>query len=269
MKKDLHDEDEINVNKRSTDRVVFESTFAQRVSDTIEFLKDETKEFLEEFDPDGFDEFDFDEFSEMAFNQVDDLFDDLSKLKTKIVNSEGFPEIIRDSSKNAKMALNRDADYVRRAKRKYDRLNSNDDVLDSYKTNIRIIELCNKAISLNKRNWEAYYMKGLAYVNLEKYDEAIEEFIASLALNEDNLDLWLEIANANRLNKDYCDAIDVYNHVLEKDENSAKAFKGIALTYVDCGNYKKADEFFKKSNSIEKLDIGSEEIWNECQEKLA
>lgn len=269
MKKDTHDQDTINVNKRNTDRVVFESTFVQRISDSVDFLKNETKEFLEEFGPEDFDEFDFDEFGDMAFNQVDDFFDDLSKIKTKIVNSEGFPKFIRYSSNNAKAALNRDADYVRRAKRKYNRLNSNDEVLDSYKTNIRIIELCNKALNLNKRNWEAYYMKGLAYVNLEKYDEAIEEFITSLSLNKDNLDSWLGIANANRLNKDYCDAIDVYNRVLEKDENSAKAFKGIALTYVDCENYKKADEFFKKSHSIEKLDDESEEIWNECLAKLA
>lgn len=268
MKKELHDEDEIKVNKRSTDRVVFESEFIQRVSDSVDFLKDETKEFLYEFGPEDFDEFDFDEFSEQAFNQIDDLFDDLSKLKTRIVNSEGFPEFLKKPSKNAKVALNRDSDYVRRAKRKYDRLSSDDEFVDSYKTNIRIIELCDKAIHINKKNWEAYYVKGLALINLEKYDEGIEEFIASLALNEDNLDPWLEIANANRLNKDYGDAIDVYNHVLKKDDNSSEAFKGIAITYFDCGDYKKADEFFKKANSIEKLDIESSEIWDECLEKL-
>ena len=62
--------------------------------------------------------------------------------------------------------------------------------------------------------------------------------------------------------------IDVYNRVLEKDENSFEAFKGIALTYVDCQDYEKADEFFKKATSIQRLDFDSLAIWKECQEKL-
>lgn len=268
MKKDLHDEDEIKVNKRSTDRVFFESTFLQRVSDSMDFIKAETHEFLDEFEPEGFEDFDIEEFSEYAFNQVDDLFDDILKVKSKIVNPDDLPEVIRESSKNAKIALNRDSDYVRRAKRKLNRLNSDDGLVDSYKSNIRIIELCDKAIDLNKNNWEAYHVKGLALVNLEKYDEAIEEFITSLTFDKDNLAPWLDIANANRLNKDYDDAIDVYNRVLEKDENSFEAFKGIALTYVDCQDYEKADEFFKKATSIQRLDFDSLAIWKECQEKL-
>ena len=78
----------------------------------------------------------------------------------------------------------------------------------------------------------------------------------------------MEIANANRLNKEYEDAIDVYTHVLKKDEDSSKVFKGMAITYYDCGNYKKADEFFQKADSIETLDYESKEIWDECLEKL-
>ena len=268
MKKELHDEEDIKVNKRSSDRVVFESLLIQRISDSIDFIKNESKEFLEEFGHEEIDDFDIDEFGEYAFNQIDDFFDTISKVKSKIVNSDEFPEVIRESSKNAKVALNRDSDYVRRAKRKYDRLTSDDGLVDSYKSNIRIIELCDKAIEVNRKNWEAYYVKGLALINLEKYDEGIEEFIASLALNEDNLDPWLAIANANRLNKEYEDAIDVYTHVLKKDEDSSKAFKGMAITYYDCGNYKKADEFFQKADSIETLDYESKEIWDECLEKL-
>ena len=268
MKKDIHDEEDIDVNKRNTDRIVFESLFMQRISDSINFIKKESREFLDEFGHEEIDDFDVDEFGEYAFNQLDDFIDDLSKIKTKIVNSDDFPEFFKESSHNAKVALNRDSDYVRRARRKYDRLDSDDDLIDSYKNNIRIIELCNNAISINKKNWEAYYIKGLALVNLDKYDEAIEEFIASLALNQDNVDPWLEIANANRLNKDFDDAIDVYNHVLEKDGESSKIFKGIAWTYFDCGNYEKADEFFKKSNSIDMLDRESHDVWIECIDKL-
>ncbi|WP_407454775.1 tetratricopeptide repeat protein [Methanobrevibacter sp.] len=268
MKKDLHDEDEIKVNKRSTDRLFFESTLLQRVSDSMDFMKSETREFLDEFEPEGFEEFDLDEFTEYTFNQTDDFLDDLLRVKSKIVNPDDFPKVIRDASKNAKIALNRDSDYIRRAKRKLNRLNSDDGFVDLYKTNIRVIELCDMAIDLNESNWEAYYTKGLALVNLEKYDEAIEEFITSLSFDQDNIYPWLEIANANRLNKDYADAIDVYNRVLEKDENSYDAFKGIALSYFSCKNYQKADEFFKKATSIQRLDFDTLELWKECQKKL-
>ena len=268
MKKDSHDEDDIKVNKRSTDRLFFESTFLQRVSDSMDFIKGETREFLDEFGPEGFYDFDFDEFSEYAFNQVDDAFDDILKVKSKIVNPDDLPPVIRESSKNAKIALNRDSDYVRRAKRKLNRLNSDEGIVDSYKANIRAIELCDMATDLNKRNWEAYYIKGLALVNLEKYDEAIEEFITSLTFDKDNIDPWLEIANANRLNNDYDDAIDVYNRALEIDENSYEAFRGIALTYFACQYYEKADEFFKKATSIKRLDFDTLELWKECQKKL-
>ena len=266
MKKDLHDEDEIGVNKRSTDRLFFESIFLQRISDHMDFLRGETRDFLDEFEPEGFEDFDFDEVTEYAFNQADDLFDDLSKVKSKIVNSDEFPKVIRDTSNNAKIALNRDSDYVRRAKRKLNRLGPDDDLIDSYKANIRVIELCDKATDVNESNWEAYYIKGLALVNMENYDEAIEEFINSLKFNRKNVDLWLAIANANRLNRDYDDAVDVYNRVLEMDENSFEALKGTALTYADSENYKKADEFFDKANSIERLDIRTAAIWKECRD---
>ena len=42
MKKE--DED-IKVNRRKTDKVYFESTFIQQISDGIDFLRDESKEF--------------------------------------------------------------------------------------------------------------------------------------------------------------------------------------------------------------------------------
>lgn len=268
MKKESYDDDEIKVNRRRPDRIVVESPFVQRIFDGIDFLRDETKDFMEDVGSELFDDFDKEEFHEEASIQKEKILDQLAELKSTIVDMDDFPEFVNDSTRSVKYALNRDADYVKKAKRRYERLNSDYDLVRSYKSNIRIIELCDKAIDVNKRNWEAYYLKGLALINLEEYEVAIKELTSCIALNEDNLDPWLHIGNANRLNKKYEDAIEVYNHVLEKDENSSKALKGLGYTYFDCGNYQKADEFFRKSCAIEKLDKDSLRIWKECLDHI-
>ena len=101
--------------------------------------------------------------------------------------------------------------------------------------------------------------------NYEKYDDATEELIKSLALNDENLDAWFDVANSYRLNGEYNESLDVYNTILKRDEKSFKAFKGKALCYVGLEDYQNADNFFKKANSIKSLDDDSQEIWDEIK----
>ena len=265
MKKS-NDAEDIKVNKRSSDKVYFESILLQRISDRIDFLRDESKEILQDLDLNRFEDVDVSELSENTLDQISNIADDASQLRSEILNSEDFPKIIKEYSIDAKKALNRDSDYVRRAQR---RLNNQDssELVEFYKTNLRIIELCDKAIEVNSSNAEAYYLKGRALVNLDKYPQAIDEYINSLAI-EDDVNVWIAIANANTLNGDYDDAINVYDSVLKKDKDSFEAIKGKALTYYACENYKKADIEFKKAAAIDSLDSHSQEIWDECLEKI-
>lgn len=265
MKKS-YDEEDIEVNKRRTDKVFFESTLLQQISDGIDFLRDESKEILAELDISILEDVDLREFGESTLDQISDIADDISQFKSEIIDSDDFPEIIREYSNDAKKALNRDDDYVRRAQRRLDRQDS-EELVDFYKRNARILELCDKAIKVNPSNAEAYYLKGRALVNLDKYPQAIDEYVNSLAI-EDNVKVWIAIANANTLNGDYDDAISVYDSVLEKDENSFDAIKGKALTYYASEDYKKADEEFKKADALYSLDSASKEIWDECLEKI-
>lgn len=261
-------EEDIKVNRRSTDKVYFESPFVQSVYDSIDFLRDETKNILKDLDSNEFkqsiDEFDIEDFGEKTADHFSDIFDDLSLIRSKIINSDDLPEFVRDYSKNAKMALNRDEIYVRKAERKLNRINSDDELVHQYKVNIRIVELSDKAIAVNRLNWKAYYLKGLALTNLEKYDEAIEEFINSLALNEDNLDARLAIGNVNRLKREFNDALSIYDSVLRIDENSFEALLGKALTYYDWEKYGQACIFFKKADAIKALDEKYRKILDEC-----
>ena len=268
----MKDWDDIKINKRSTDKVFFESPLIQSISDKIDFLRDESKEILKELDStelkQQIDQFDIEKFGEDTINQIDDLIDELSQFKDKILDSEDIPDIVKESSNEFKANLNRDEIYVKKARKKLARLNNDDKLLDKYDASFRIIELCDKAIDLNYRNADAYYLKGIALINLGKYHEAVKQLIKSLALDGDNIDARLNVGNAYRLNREFDNAIDAYDSVLKRDENSFEAFKGKAVTYYYWEKYGKADECFKKANSIETLDEKSKEIWDICLNEL-
>lgn len=264
--------EDIKVSRRTSGKKYFESTFLQSISDRIEFLKDEADDLLGELDScelkQRYDELDLEEFSEDAIDQIEDVVSDISQFKYEIIDAEEVPDFIKDTSKNVKIALDRDQDYIRRAKRKFKRLESKEDLVDTYKINIRIIELCNKAIDVDEFNPEPYLLKGRALGNIEKYDEAVDEFINCLALDENNLDARLAIADINRLTGEYDDAIDVYDSVLKIDDDSFEAFRGKALTYFNMEKYIDADTFFKKADSISVLDYEDNEIWKKCKYNL-
>lgn len=267
MSKDWED---IKVNKRDSSKVVFESPLVQSIYDGIDHLKQETTEILKEMDTTEFkqnlDEFDIEEFGENTLDQFSDIAHDLSKFKDEVMEREEVPGFVRQYSKDAKIALNRDEEYLRRAKRKLNRIDSNR-FSNEYNANIRVVELCDKSIKINDSNYEAYYIKGIALTNLEEYSSAIDEFINSLVLNEDFIDARLAIANANRLNGDFNDAINVYDSVLKIEDESFEAFKGKAYTYYDWEKYGQASIFFEKASLITPLDEESVRIWDECLQK--
>lgn len=257
----MKDKEDINVNKKDGDKVYFETPIIQTIYDTIDGLRDEATEILNDLDS-SVDEMHIEELGETAIDYLSDFVDDLSQIKDEVFDSDDS-QAVRDM----KASLNRDADYVRRAKRKFDRLSDDDDMIDSYKVNIRVIELCNKAINVNSKNSEAYHLKGLALINFGQYDEAISQLIKSLALNDD-AEVRLAIADAYRLNGQQVDAIAQYESVLENASNSFDALKGEALAYFDLKEYEKSDVLFKKADSIGSLDGESQKIWDECKKNI-
>lgn len=256
--------------KRSTDRVIFESNLIQSVYDRIDSLRDESKGILREIDAreikQQWDEFDLEEFTEDTINQIDDVFDNISQFKDLMVHPEVFPDDVREQYRNTQAYLNRDADYLRRARSKLERLDS-EKLTNVYKTNNRVVELCDKAILVRPDNFDAYVIKGQALTNLKRYDDAIDAYITALSFKDD-VEVWFKIADANRLNRHFEDAIDVYDSILEKYDNSFEVFKGKARVYFDMKDYAECNKMFKKANEIDYLDKDSFNIWSECLEKL-
>ena len=263
MSKDWED---IEVNRKRNKKIVFESPLVQSIYDGIGYFKEETTEILREIDSKEFkqkiNEVDVGKLGETAINHFEDFADDLSRLKDEVIDSDDVPDFVKGSSRDFKKALNKDEDYIRRARSKLDKLES-DEMVDVERTNVRIIELCNKSIAINNKNHVPYYLKGIALTNLEDYDDAIEEFITSLALKDD-VDTRLAIANANRLNGDFEDAINVYDSVIVLDP--FKSLKGKAYTYYDWEKYDEASRAFKEASTLEALDDDDKKIWDECLE---
>ena len=153
MKKS-NDAEDIKVNKRSSDKVYFESILLQRISDRIDFLRDESKEILQDLDLNRFEDVDVSELSENTLDQISNIADDASQFRSEILNSEDFPKIIKEYSIDAKKALNRDSDYVRRAQR---RLNNQDssELVEFYQKNLKLNGICDKAIDVKYPNADA------------------------------------------------------------------------------------------------------------------
>ena len=263
MKKD--DGEDIDINPRKNDKVYFESAFIQNISDSIDYFKEETTEILRELDSEEFrqkiDVMDLEEFSEEAINNISEVFDEFSQFKDQVINHDELPEEVREFSRNTKAYLNRDEVYIRKAKRKLK--NSN-----SYKVSARVIELCDKAIELDGENPEPHYLKGQAFINLKNYDDAVDEFITALAIDENYINARMGIADVNRMKGEFEDALDVYDSVLSISRASSEALKGKAVTYFAMEEYRTADEFFIKSNAIKTVDDKSQEIWDLCRERM-
>lgn len=264
------DWEEIEVNERKSNRVIFESNLIQSVYDKIEYLRDESKEILVEIDSNGLkqqvDDFDLVEFTEGTICQIDDIIDDISKFKDSMIRPEDLPDDVVEKYRITQAYLNRDADYLRRARSKIKRLDT-ENLTEYYETNRRIVQLCDKAIAVRPDNFDAYVLKGDALVTLKMPVDAIDAYITALSLNDDD-EVWFKIADANRLNEDFEDAIDVYDSILAKYNKSFEVFIGKARVYFDMGNYAECDGMFRKANDLGYLDEDSLNIWSECLRKL-
>ena len=213
--------------------------------------------------PECGEEFEFYERPEDLIGDVLNQFlDDVDQLKNNAIEymkEMDIDDVFDDFTRNSKKALNQDAVYVVRARVKLE--NSGD--------NQRVVYLCNKALLVDDKNWEAYYLKGRALINLGRYDEAIDELINSLALNEDNLEARKYIAKASRLNGDLDYSLKIYDSILDVDDKYYEAILGKALIYFQLKDYAEADKLFKEANDISPVSGYAKHKWDFCLEKIS
>ena len=201
---------------------------------------------------------DTEHFVESIFNQ---FINDVNQIKNdaiQTIDEMTIDDAFDDFSRNSKKALNRDIIYINRARKK----------LEVSKDNQRVIYLCNKALLIDEFNWEAYYLKGRALINLERYDEAIEELITCLALNKYYIKARLYIAKTYHLKGEIDNALNAYDSILNIDGRCFEALCAKALIFFNREDYLEAEKFFEKANDVSALPKDYRYKWRVCSEKL-
>lgn len=71
------------------------------------------------------------------------------------------------------------------------------------------LEITNEAIKFEKNDWELYYNKGLIFIAMEQYDEALECLNQSLNYSK-NEKTYIQIANIYVIKNNFQAAIKTY-----------------------------------------------------------
>ncbi len=102
-------------------------------------------------------------------------------------------------------------------------------------------------VNLNPKSPEAYNNRGVARLNLKKYEDAIEDFDKAINLNPEHAMAYQNRANAYYELNDYKNALADYGRALELKPNYARAYVNRGLVHyqmdrVDnaCGDFRKA-----------------------------
>lgn len=109
----------------------------------------------------------------------------------------------------------------------------------------------NEALDYTDDKKEIFRDLGIAYMELEKYDNAIEAFINSLHagngfLSEVDYDINLYLGNAYFLKGDFEKAIEVYDAILTMKPKLTEIYYERAIAYLNLGKSEEAYEDFSK-----------------------
>ncbi len=94
-----------------------------------------------------------------------------------------------------------------------------------------------KAITLDPKNQQAYYDRGLAYARQGDPDDAIVDYSAAIGLGDNDADLFYHRAEAYYRKSDYDDAIKDYTQAIARNTKSAVYYAGLGLAYYGKSDY--------------------------------
>lgn len=118
-----------------------------------------------------------------------------------------------------------------------------------------ILDKNNKIVREN--NKQAYRGKGIAYLEAEQYDDAIENFETALEIADmDSLDvdIMFYLAEAYKKNEDYESAVLVYNNI-EKNEKSGILYICRAKANMELEQYDAASNDFDRAIGMDKSQL--------------
>lgn len=108
------------------------------------------------------------------------------------------------------------------------------------------IEVYNEAQKLNPDDWEILYNKGLCYMYLKQYENAILSFQNANQIQRHD-STYMNLGKVFTLQEDYKKAIDIYIEALEFSPDNAEILTTIGLLYLRLGENFRAFDFLGNS----------------------
>ncbi|MFD0837293.1 tetratricopeptide repeat protein [Mariniflexile aquimaris] len=109
---------------------------------------------------------------------------------------------------------------------------------------------------------DSYYNRGVFYLDINYYDKAITDFSISLKLNENNSYAYFYRGTGLLFLGKYMDAVSDFNTVLKFDSLDFDAMLGLAICYYKLNDLNKAKLYFERANSILSIDKSAKDIEN-------
>ena len=119
------------------------------------------------------------------------------------------------------------------------------------------IKILQETIKADPNNFKTYFDLGNTFIQLKKYDLALNNYKKSIKLNKNFVPAYINLGNTYKIYRNYKESVKFYNKALEFQPNHIKALYNIASTYFEEGKLNKAIEYYEKVLKIDEKNIAS------------
>jgi len=111
----------------------------------------------------------------------------------------------------------------------------------------KVIDICNEALKVEPNSEVFYITRGYAYAELNRHEQAIEDFSKAIELNPNDAEAYYNRGNAYAdLNK-YERAIKDYSKAIELNPNYAEAYNNRGVAYAKLKEFERAIKDYDKA----------------------
>lgn len=139
---------------------------------------------------------------------------------------------------------------------------------DQLDENEKALECHTKLIDNYEVNYVPYYNRGMVFMAMGQYDDALQDFVAANALESSDLDVDEQMARAYKAMGKYDQALDKCNMIIEQQTANASFRDLRAEVYTQMGELNHAIEDYEMSLSLYPNDCKIHERLGELYKKV-
>ena len=109
--------------------------------------------------------------------------------------------------------------------------------LEQAKDSPKLLDWTQQWTKAEPQNATAWFVLGIAFVNLKRYDDAIEAYRQAIRLNPEYAGAWSNLGDAYSNLKRYDDAIAAFRQAIRINPEDAIAWNNLGITYSDLKRY--------------------------------